>query len=219
MCFGCWKELSHWDDSLEYPQHMFRLRNKKINFLLCTLNKRPASNRLPCCQVASGLGANICQPSWRQFSQEQFSQLRCWQGVIHSAVGCSCAVLYAAQLASASHVFKRVCFSFINFSNRAFHHHDCFLHWCMEGTPHTCSIACSVKSNTYPPCSSHKLSSLKRLWIRQEQCRVSTSSGNHGKPWKLLKKIHAWKIMEFEQKLNNHGKILNYVKYFDEIPQ
>ena len=29
MCFGCSKEPSHRDDSLEYPRHMFWLRNKK----------------------------------------------------------------------------------------------------------------------------------------------------------------------------------------------
>ena len=32
--FGCSKELSHEDGSFEYPQHMFWLRNEKINFLL-----------------------------------------------------------------------------------------------------------------------------------------------------------------------------------------
>ena len=32
MCFGCSKEQSHQDGSFEYPQHMFWLRNKKINF-------------------------------------------------------------------------------------------------------------------------------------------------------------------------------------------
>ena len=31
-CFGCSKELSYWDGSFEYPQHMFWLRNKKIIF-------------------------------------------------------------------------------------------------------------------------------------------------------------------------------------------
>ena len=38
LCFGCSKELSHEDGSFEYPQHMFWLRNKKINFLVHTLN-------------------------------------------------------------------------------------------------------------------------------------------------------------------------------------
>ena len=38
MCFGCSKEQSHRDGYFEYPQHMFWLRNKKINFLLHTLN-------------------------------------------------------------------------------------------------------------------------------------------------------------------------------------
>ena len=37
MCFGCSKEPSHVDGSFEYPQHMFWLRNKKINFQLYTL--------------------------------------------------------------------------------------------------------------------------------------------------------------------------------------
>ena len=32
ICFGCSKELSHRDDTFEYPQHMFLLRSKKINF-------------------------------------------------------------------------------------------------------------------------------------------------------------------------------------------
>ena len=38
ICFGCWKELTHWEGSFEYPQHMFWLRNKKIKFSLHTLN-------------------------------------------------------------------------------------------------------------------------------------------------------------------------------------
>ena len=37
ICFGCSKEPSHLDGSFEYPQHMFWLRNKKINFLVRTL--------------------------------------------------------------------------------------------------------------------------------------------------------------------------------------
>ena len=37
MFFGCSKEPSHWDCSFEIPQHMFWLRNKKINFQLRTL--------------------------------------------------------------------------------------------------------------------------------------------------------------------------------------
>ena len=32
ICFGYSKELSHRDDFLQYPQHMFWSRNKKINF-------------------------------------------------------------------------------------------------------------------------------------------------------------------------------------------
>ena len=38
ISFGCSKERSHRDSSFEYPQHMFWLRNKKIQFSLCTLN-------------------------------------------------------------------------------------------------------------------------------------------------------------------------------------
>ena len=30
ICFWCSKEQSHGDCPFEYPQHMFRLRNKKI---------------------------------------------------------------------------------------------------------------------------------------------------------------------------------------------
>ena len=37
MCFGCSKEPSHRDGSLEYLQHMFWLRNKKNYFQLHTL--------------------------------------------------------------------------------------------------------------------------------------------------------------------------------------
>ena len=36
-----WDGLSHWDGSFEYLQHMFSLRNKKINFQLRTLIWRP----------------------------------------------------------------------------------------------------------------------------------------------------------------------------------
>ena len=32
ICFGCSKEPSHWDGSFEYPQHMFWLKSKKINW-------------------------------------------------------------------------------------------------------------------------------------------------------------------------------------------
>ena len=40
ICFGFSKEPSQWDGSFEYPQHMFWLRNKKINFWLHTLIRR-----------------------------------------------------------------------------------------------------------------------------------------------------------------------------------
>ena len=38
ICFGCLRELSLWDGSFEYLQHMFRSRNEKnILFIMCTL--------------------------------------------------------------------------------------------------------------------------------------------------------------------------------------
>ena len=37
ISFGCLKEPPHCDGSFEYPQHMFWLQNKEINFLLHTL--------------------------------------------------------------------------------------------------------------------------------------------------------------------------------------
>ena len=42
MCFGFSKEPSHQDCSIEYLQHMFRLRNKKTNFQFHTLFWGPA---------------------------------------------------------------------------------------------------------------------------------------------------------------------------------
>ena len=37
ICFGSSKEPSHREGSFEYPEHMFKLRNKKNNFKLRTL--------------------------------------------------------------------------------------------------------------------------------------------------------------------------------------
>ena len=37
MCYWCSKELSQWDSSFDYQQHMFLLRNKNKNFQLHTL--------------------------------------------------------------------------------------------------------------------------------------------------------------------------------------
>ena len=48
ICFECSKELSHWDCSFEYPQHMFWLRNKKNIFLLHTLNFSPVFWNIKC---------------------------------------------------------------------------------------------------------------------------------------------------------------------------
>ena len=41
VCFGCSIELSHWDGSFEYPQHIFGWEIRKIFFGLRTLNLRP----------------------------------------------------------------------------------------------------------------------------------------------------------------------------------
>ena len=45
MCFGCSKEPSHRDASFEYPEHMFRLSNKKINDALLSRVLKPQSYR------------------------------------------------------------------------------------------------------------------------------------------------------------------------------
>ena len=34
MCFGCSKKKSHGNDSFDYPQHMFWMRNKKKKILI-----------------------------------------------------------------------------------------------------------------------------------------------------------------------------------------
>ena len=48
-CLRCSKEPSHWEDSFEYPQHLFWLRNKKIIFFVYTLlTKVKACREMPC---------------------------------------------------------------------------------------------------------------------------------------------------------------------------
>ena len=42
--------------------------------------------------------------------------------------------------------------------------------------------------------------------------RVPTSSGNHGKPGKSLKKVPCMEKSWNLKKLNNHGKIVEFVK-------
>ena len=60
ICLGCLKELSHWDGSFEYPQHMFWLRNK---------NKRahvPWITHLnPCREAGAG-------PFWSHFWPQRY---------------------------------------------------------------------------------------------------------------------------------------------------
>ena len=43
MCFGCSKEPSRCDGSFKYPQHMFWMRLKEINFQIRTLIRRAES--------------------------------------------------------------------------------------------------------------------------------------------------------------------------------
>ena len=50
MCFGCSKEPSHWNDSFEYPQHMFWMRNKENNFPIRTSIRRLVLLSL-CCSL------------------------------------------------------------------------------------------------------------------------------------------------------------------------
>ena len=49
------------------------------------------------------------------------------------------------------------------------------------------------------------------VWQQVSLNRITTSSGNHGKPGKSLKKssMHG-KIMKFEKNLKNHGKIMEF---------
>ena len=49
MCLGCSKELSHWDGSFEYPQHMFWMRNKGNSFPIHTLIRRPVISKVELC--------------------------------------------------------------------------------------------------------------------------------------------------------------------------
>ena len=42
------QKTSQWDGSFEYQQHMFWLKNKKVIFLLCTLNYSPGTGLLHC---------------------------------------------------------------------------------------------------------------------------------------------------------------------------
>ena len=52
MCLGCSKEPSHLDGSIEPPQHMFWLRNKKIIFQYALL-----SEALKICQFFNNVSA------------------------------------------------------------------------------------------------------------------------------------------------------------------
>ena len=53
--FGCSKEPSHRDGSFEYPQNMFWLRNKKINFQLRNLIWGPVVKFRTLCFKKCGL--------------------------------------------------------------------------------------------------------------------------------------------------------------------
>ena len=51
ICFGFSKEPPHWIGSFEYPHHMMWLRNNNVNFLVCTLNKRPVLPYSKCYKI------------------------------------------------------------------------------------------------------------------------------------------------------------------------
>ena len=53
LCFWCSKELSHWDSSFEYPQHMFWLRNMNYDFQLHPYLKAFVAGGNFCCLLIS----------------------------------------------------------------------------------------------------------------------------------------------------------------------
>ena len=58
MCFGCSKELSHWDGSFEHPQHIIWLRNTKNYFQVHRLIsdfKNCHMGEVKCCFIAENL--------------------------------------------------------------------------------------------------------------------------------------------------------------------
>ena len=67
LCFGCSKEPSRRDGSFEYPQHLFLLRNAKLNFLVCTL-------KLKCLNALSvkGISKHFCEIYWFLRSKASF---------------------------------------------------------------------------------------------------------------------------------------------------
>ena len=59
MCFGCSKELSHWDGSFEYPRYMFWLRIKKIIFSYALLSGGLSITEDWVCSLTAFLTADI----------------------------------------------------------------------------------------------------------------------------------------------------------------
>ena len=58
MCFGCSRELSHWDGSFEHPQHVFLFINKKNSFN----NTRLSSGLIQCGPQETVLSRSIQPP-------------------------------------------------------------------------------------------------------------------------------------------------------------
>ena len=51
---------------------------------------------------------------------------------------------------------------------------------------------------------------MQKKSLVRNKTRVPTSSGNHGKPGKSLKKVPCMKKSWNLKKLNNHGKIMEF---------
>ena len=68
--------LKRTDGSFEYPQHMFWLKNKKNEFLLCRLNWRP-KNVIICLSVALAVyDYRLLEiPYWGVFGESCFSMM------------------------------------------------------------------------------------------------------------------------------------------------
>ena len=60
ICCGCSKEPSHLDGSFMYTQHMFWLRNKKINIHITSMVKIKEMFELIFVYLCLSLSINIC---------------------------------------------------------------------------------------------------------------------------------------------------------------
>ena len=60
ICFRCSKDPSHWDGSFEYPQHMFWMKNKKINIFWYELLTKGQQNSQKMWKFYNSSG--LCRP-------------------------------------------------------------------------------------------------------------------------------------------------------------